>query len=468
MFDFGTPTEIDAYAFTTANDNASRDPVRWVMEGSDDQVTWALIDTMTSYDFPAPTARLATTGDIPLPGDSLVPDIELFTGDAPVLMPGEPLVLTWVTSNAASVTIDQGIGNVDPEGTVTVNPLGETTYTMTATGVSRSATAQFTTTIATSGITTIAYDNFNGAGDELALLGAAAIVNAYPTVPLPADADRLRLTPDTGSLNGTAWFRKRIDTSGGFDTTFDLHLVSPTGNGGADGMSFMLQNNPAGSAAAPINTNENGLTADSLNIKFDSYKNDDTEPSAAVVQVRAGSTVLATVNLATYPGITLAGTTDLTDTTGLSAPYKVRVAYTPGSPGSLDVFFQGVWIIRHLPVDLAAIGAVDAGGTGYVGFSARTGGMFEAHDVTYWYLAEGLPVLPLELLAYSIDTAAGQLGMTWSSGAARSYRITASADLLDWTTVLASSIPGSPTEAWTSTVVPFTPGSRLFFRVEEE
>ena len=469
VFDFGVPTEIDAYAFTTANDNPPRDPVNWLLEGSDDQVAWTMLDTMTRYPFPAPMARLATTGDIPLPGDSLVPDIQLFIGDAPVLVPGEPLVLTWATHSAQSVAIDQGIGSVAAAGTVTVNPAAGTTYTLTATGATRSATAQFTTTIATSGITSIAYDNFAGAGDELALLRSAAIVNAYPTVPEPGDFPRLRLTPDSGSLTGTAWFRKRIDASGGFDTTFGLHLVSPSGNGGADGMSFMLQNTPTGSGTALLVDNERGLPANSFNIRFDSYYNaDPDEPSAAFLQVRAGATALATVNLAAVPGITLAGTNDLTDSTGLKAPYPVRVAYTPGTPGTLDVFFQGVWVVRHLPVDLAAMGAVDGSGTGYVGFSARTGGLFEAHDITSWYLTEGLPALPPELVAFAVNTAAGQATLTWKSHATRSYRITASTDLLDWSSVLASAIPGSLAEAQTSKDVSFTPGARLFFRVEEE
>ncbi len=300
------------------------------------------------------------------------------------------------------------------------------------------------------------------------MLGSAAIVNAYPTVPEPGNFPRLRLTPDSNYQAGTAWFRKRIDSSDGFDTTFGLHFVSPSGNGGTDGISFMLQNTITGSGTELLVNNERGLPANSLNIRFDSYHNTDAgEPSAAFPEVCAGAMALATVNLVGLQGITLAGADDLTDSTGLTAPYPVRVAYTPGT---LGVFFQGVWVVRHLPVDLAGMGAVDDSGTGYVGFSARTGQVFENHDITSWYLTEGLPTLPpeIELVEFACDTAAGQATLTWTSHATRSYRITASTDLLDWSTVLAPAIPGSPAATQTSKDVSFTPGAKLFFRVEEE
>ncbi len=472
VFDFGAPTEIDAYAFTTANDATERDPVRWILEGSDDAAAWVLLDTMTAFDFPVPTTRFATLADIPLPGDSMIPDIELFVGDAPALVAGQPLVLTWATTGASAVTIDQGIGDVAVDGSVTVNPAADTTYTLTATGASRSATAEFTTTIISPAITTIAYDNFDAAGDELALLGAAGLVNDALVIPQPGDIVRLRLTPDSGSQNGTAWFRKRIDAAGGFDTTFDAHLVSPTGGaGGADGMCFILQNAPAGTGAAPVANQEDGLPANALNVKFDSWYNVEFgEPSNAFVQVRAGTTVLATVDLTTVAGVTLSGANDLTDPIGTSAPYPVRIAYTPGesgAPGRLDVFFQGVWIIKGLAVDLAAAGAVDAAGTGYVGFSARTGGSYENHDVTSWHLTEGRPVLPPEIVDFSFDLGTNQVTLTFTSSDQGTYRVTESADLVTFTDVPGGvDIPGATGAGQTTTTVSFTPTTKRFIRVE--
>jgi YVTN family beta-propeller protein len=57
VYDFGTSLEIDAYGFTTANDAIERDPVRWLLEGSDDATRWVVLDDRTGADFPTPMAR---------------------------------------------------------------------------------------------------------------------------------------------------------------------------------------------------------------------------------------------------------------------------------------------------------------------------------------------------------------------------------------------------------------------------
>ena len=322
----------------------------------------------------------------------MVPLITRFIGDAPTLVAGEPLVLTWETIGAVDVTIDQGVGTQVGNGSTAVSPTEDTSYTITANGGLRSATAEFSTSVVDPAITGIAYADFGEAGEELALRGAKTI-NDFANIPEPGDVDRLRLTDDAGGQNAAVWFRKRIDTSAGFDTTFDLHFVTLGTTNGADGMAFILQNDARGTGVGGVG--ESGLAADALNIKFDSYQNAG-EPSAARIEVREGDLVLASADLSTFPEITLAGEdpADLTDNVGTSTPYPVRVAYTPGSPGVLDIFFQDEQVIGNLEVDLEGMGAVDAAGTGYVGFSARTGGSFEAHDVTSWFLTEGAPVLP--------------------------------------------------------------------------
>jgi hypothetical protein len=57
---------------------------------------------------------------------------------------GESVILTWHTDHAGSVGIDQGIGNVGPNGSVNVSPSATTTYTLTATGPGGTATNQTT------------------------------------------------------------------------------------------------------------------------------------------------------------------------------------------------------------------------------------------------------------------------------------------------------------------------------------
>ncbi|MFT3782202.1 MAG: discoidin domain-containing protein [Nibricoccus sp.] len=43
--DFSTPTMLDAYSLTSANDAPERDPMNWTLSGSNDGVNWTVIDT---------------------------------------------------------------------------------------------------------------------------------------------------------------------------------------------------------------------------------------------------------------------------------------------------------------------------------------------------------------------------------------------------------------------------------------
>lgn len=66
IFDFGTPTTFDSYQFTTGNDAADRDPIRWIFETSDDGVSWKLLEAVNHY--PMPNERRTLTGKLPLSG----------------------------------------------------------------------------------------------------------------------------------------------------------------------------------------------------------------------------------------------------------------------------------------------------------------------------------------------------------------------------------------------------------------
>ena len=50
--------------------------------------------------------------------------------------PGQSVTLRWSSTTATSLSLDQGIGTVAPEGSNTVTPSSSTTYTITATGPS--------------------------------------------------------------------------------------------------------------------------------------------------------------------------------------------------------------------------------------------------------------------------------------------------------------------------------------------
>ena len=60
---------------------------------------------------------------------------------------GQSSTLTWQTTNATDVSIDQGVGAVQPNGSQQVSPTDSTTYTLTAKGAGGSQTATARVTV---------------------------------------------------------------------------------------------------------------------------------------------------------------------------------------------------------------------------------------------------------------------------------------------------------------------------------
>ncbi|WP_255371967.1 GH92 family glycosyl hydrolase [Cellulosimicrobium sp. CUA-896] len=52
VYEFAEPVAFEAYALTSANDSAGRDPKTWTIEASDDGETWTAVDQRTDEDFP--------------------------------------------------------------------------------------------------------------------------------------------------------------------------------------------------------------------------------------------------------------------------------------------------------------------------------------------------------------------------------------------------------------------------------
>jgi peptidoglycan-associated lipoprotein len=60
---------------------------------------------------------------------------------------GASTMLKWSSGNADSIVIDSGVGNVGPEGSVSISPLESTTYTATASGAGGEAKASARITV---------------------------------------------------------------------------------------------------------------------------------------------------------------------------------------------------------------------------------------------------------------------------------------------------------------------------------
>ena len=81
-----------------------------------------------------------------LPRPSASPSVSLSASPASA-QPGQPITLTWSSTNASSITLEPSISVVVAQGSTIVKPSQSTTYTVTATGPGGSAHASAQVTI---------------------------------------------------------------------------------------------------------------------------------------------------------------------------------------------------------------------------------------------------------------------------------------------------------------------------------
>jgi hypothetical protein len=82
-----------------------------------------------------------------LTASASAPVINTFKSSDPIILSGQATTLTWSTTNAATVSIDNGVGVQSTSGSASVSPTQTTTYTLTATGPGGTATAKTTVTV---------------------------------------------------------------------------------------------------------------------------------------------------------------------------------------------------------------------------------------------------------------------------------------------------------------------------------
>lgn len=484
----GNAMPFDSYSLTTGNDAPDRTPIRWAIDGANDDTAstvWTRIDDLTTWDVSMPTLPGVVT-KFPMPGGSLPPLVNSFTADAIKIVAGEPITFNWSTTDAATVTLTPSPGAVSSSGALTLYPTESATFTLTAKSPAGFETVRTLplTVLPASTPTTINYPNFDTENGAMALVGIASVVNDTTNFP-SANAKRLRLTPDITGMSGAAWFARRVPTSAGFDTTFAFQLSKSALNlTGADGVSFVVQDNVRGNGAAPtekgiqpVTTVTPNIPARALNFQFDTFystADGDVSNSAATFQIRNGATSIFNLNLGTVSGLVLNTTAKTPVNTPPSltgdfntAPHVVRIRWVPNL---LNVWIDNIQILTNLSVDLAAIGAYNAEGKSWVGFGSRTGGYSQYNDITSWSLTSDtiVPSLPLEITGYLFNLTTGQGSLVWKSAPGKTYRITTgspSLNLSSWPDVLSTGIPSGGTE--TSANFSFTPGIKGFFRVEE-
>lgn len=92
------------------------------------------------------TAKIETPSAAATPAAYPAPTISL-TASPAAIQKGESTTITWKTSNATSVILDNGIGTVEASGSRTVSPAVSTTYSARAKGPGGDAVAEARVTV---------------------------------------------------------------------------------------------------------------------------------------------------------------------------------------------------------------------------------------------------------------------------------------------------------------------------------
>jgi peptidoglycan-associated lipoprotein len=96
---------------------------------------------------PPPPPVVVTPPPAPPPPKPQAPRIDTFTAEPASIERGQSSTLRWSVANATSMSIDEGVGAVQANGTRQVNPGNSTTYTLSASGAGGNATRSVTVTV---------------------------------------------------------------------------------------------------------------------------------------------------------------------------------------------------------------------------------------------------------------------------------------------------------------------------------
>jgi hypothetical protein len=115
----------------------------------------------TTYTLTATNAAGSVTRTVPVTVSAgKPPTISAFTAAPASITSVQPSALAWTVTNATSLTIDQGVGDVTSQTSIPVSPNATTIYTLTAANSAGSVTRTLTVTVNSSGQTAAKGDIF--------------------------------------------------------------------------------------------------------------------------------------------------------------------------------------------------------------------------------------------------------------------------------------------------------------------
>jgi len=226
------------------------------------------------------------------------------------------------------------------------------------------------------------YPNFsNTAG--LTFVGNTATANTV-------DGTVLRVTPALNNQSGAAYSTAAVSLGANatFSTIFQFRFTNAGGINPADGITFVLAQNPAGLGVAGGGIGYQGVP-NSVAIEFDTFQNGGNDTSSNHAAIDTGG-VLTNSNLINLYGIGICTT----------ATHLQPGCMSNGDVWSVTISYDGAnlsgtaWdttgeaapftLFNNLPINIsAALGT----NTAFVGFTSGTGAGHENHDILNWQFA---------------------------------------------------------------------------------
>lgn len=136
------------------------------------------------------TSKASITLEIKAKSANPPPEVT-FAADPQSILLGESSTLSWATTHADSVTIDQGVGSVAVSGSLVVSPQETTTYTLTAEGPGGTTTESISVTV------TIPAPTVNISADPATILTGETSTLTWNTT----HADTCVIEPNIGSVD---------------------------------------------------------------------------------------------------------------------------------------------------------------------------------------------------------------------------------------------------------------------------
>ena len=210
------------------------------------------------------TFTMSRSGSTPLP-----PQILSFTATPPTIRSGQPVTLSWSTIAATTVTIDNSVGTKPGSDSVTVAPTATTTYTLSATQGTQTATASVQVEVLTGPIvnvtaipaTMLQVEGGGGAKTTYALANAGS---ASTTITFSQDGSFFTQSPASFTLAPGASQLVTISATAQPQGTYE-GASTPSGSGVPSGLQIPVKlvsaPAPTGRVTADPNTNRVDVAA---------------------------------------------------------------------------------------------------------------------------------------------------------------------------------------------------------------